>query len=129
MAFKMTNNEIQLNSKERKELVEILHCKCSIDEKKMWISTKHETKKAYTILRKFLINDGYIMLQSEVFMRVEDTRRNCIKHQSRLRSYLPKTGTVRMLILTEKQFSACVIAHEKPDYQEEKVGVKDFVLL
>lgn len=39
LAFKMANNEILLSSKERKELVEILHCKCSIDEKKMWIST------------------------------------------------------------------------------------------
>lgn len=39
MAYRMSNNELILNSKERKELVEILHCNCSIDEKTMWIST------------------------------------------------------------------------------------------
>ena len=75
------------------------------------------------------MDDGFIMLQSEVFMRIEDSRKSCIKHQSRLKYYLPKTGTVRLLILTEKQFSECMIVQEKPDYQEEKVGARDFVLL
>lgn len=92
-------------------------------------TNKRGTKKAYTDLRKFLVDDGFIMLQSEVFMRIEDSRKSCIKHQSRLKYYLPKTGTVRLLILTEKQFSECVIVQEKPDYQEEKVGARDFVLL
>ncbi len=92
-------------------------------------TNRHGTKKAYTDLRKFLVNDGYIMMQPEVFMRAEDSRKSCIKHYNRLKCYLPKTGTVRMLILTEKQFAGCIIAQEKLDYQEEKVGAKDLVML
>ena len=75
-------------------------------------SNKYGTKSAYTELRKFLIKDGYLLLQPEVFMRVENTKKNCIKHQNRIKEFLPKTGTVRMLILTENQFSS-VLYHVK----------------
>lgn len=34
---------------------------------------RYGTKGAYTNLRKFLETDGYIRLQNEVFMRIEDT--------------------------------------------------------
>ena len=61
-------------------------------------SSKYGTKSAYTELRKFLIKYGYLLLQPEVFMRVENTKKNCIKHQNRIKEFLPKTGTVRMLI-------------------------------
>ena len=36
-------------------------------------TNRYGTKAAYTELRKFLIKDGYIKLQSEVFMRIENT--------------------------------------------------------
>lgn len=53
-------------------------------------SNKYGTKSAYTELRKFLIKDGYLLLQPEVFMRVENTKKNCIKHQNRIKEFLPK---------------------------------------
>jgi len=90
---------------------------------------RYGTKGAYTNLRKFLETDGYIRLQNEVFMRVEDTRKSCIKHQNRIKSYLPSTGEVRMLILTENQFKDCVLCQEFPDLQEKLVGAKDLVTL
>lgn len=92
-------------------------------------TNRHGTKGAYTELRKFLIMDGYLKLQNEVFMRIEDTKKSCIKHQNRIISYLPQTGEVRMLILTEKQFEDCVLCQEKTDLQEKLVGAKDIVTL
>jgi len=92
-------------------------------------TNRYGTKGGYTELRKFLLSDGYLKLQPEVFMRVEDTKKSCIKHQNRIKSYLPPTGEVRMLILTEKQFSGCVLCQEKPDIQEKLVGAKDLVTL
>ena len=62
-------------------------------------------------------------------MRVEDTKKSCIKHQNRIKSYLPSTGEVRMLILTEKQFENCLLCQEKPDLQEKLVSTKDIVTL
>ncbi len=38
-------------------------------------TNKYGTKGAYTELRKFLMTDGYLKLQNEVFMRVEDTKK------------------------------------------------------
>lgn len=38
-------------------------------------TNRYGTKGAYTELRKFLLFDGYIKLQNEVFMRVEDTKK------------------------------------------------------
>ena len=84
---------------------------------------------AYTELRKFLVNDGYLKLQPDVFMRVEDTKKSCMKHQNRIKMYLPPTGEVRMLILTEHQFADCILCQEKPDLQEKLVGAKDLVTL
>ena len=91
-------------------------------------SIKQITKSAYTELRKFLIKDGSLLLHPEVFMRVENTKKNCIKHQNRIKEFLPKTGTVRMVILTENQFSS-VLFQEEVDLQEYHVGAKDLVTL
>ena len=38
-------------------------------------TNRYGTKTAYTELRKFLLSDGYIKLQPDVFMRVEDTKK------------------------------------------------------
>lgn len=46
-------------------------------------------------------------------MRVEDTKKSWQKHQNRVKSYLPPTGEVRMLVLTERQFEGCVLCQEK----------------
>ena len=62
-------------------------------------------------------------------MRVEDTKKSCQKHQNRVKSYLPPTGEVSMLVLTERQFEGCVLCQEKPDLQENLVGAKDLVTL
>ena len=84
---------------------------------------------AYSELRKFLLNDGYLKLQPDVFMRAEDSKKSCVKQRNRIQSYLPPAGEVRMLILTEKQFENCLLCQEKPDLQEKLVGAKDIVTL
>ncbi len=57
---------------------------------------RHGTKIAYSELREFLVNDGYLKLQQDVFMRVEDSKKSCVKHQNRIKSFLPPTGEVRI---------------------------------
>ncbi len=84
---------------------------------------------AYTELWRFLINDGYLKTQLEVFMQVEDTKKSWIKHQNKIKKYLPSIGKVRMLILTEKQFENCLLCQEKLDLKEKLVGAKDIVKL
>ena len=51
-------------------------------------TNRYGTKTAYTELRKFLLSDGYFKIQPDVFMRVEDTKKSCQKHENRIKSYL-----------------------------------------
>ena len=56
-------------------------------------------------------------------------KKNCIKHQNRIKEFLPKTGCIRMFILTENQFSSCALSQEEVDLQEYHIGAKDLVTL
>ena len=61
------------------------------------------------------------------FYAHKNTKKNCIKHQNRIKELLPKTGCIRMFILTENQFSSCVLSQEEVDLQEYHIGAKDLV--
>jgi len=73
----------------------------------------------YTQFRKFLINDGYSMLQYSVYGRVTRNRDDAKKHTIRLKRNLPPKGQVRVLLVTENQYNSMEIlvgeetAHEK----------------
>ena len=80
---------------------------------------KWGTKTAYTYLRKFLIKDGYLRIAPEVFMRITTNRKAAQKHFDRLNDYAPKTGEVRILRLTEKQYANITFLAGGPNKQEK----------
>ncbi len=92
-------------------------------------TNKWGTKTEYTNLRKFLIKDGYLRIAPEVFMRIVANRKNSEKHFRRIEEYAPKTGTVRMLRLTEKQYANIYMVSEKEDMQEIIVGKNCQIML
>ena len=63
------------------------------------------------------------------FYTHKNTKKNYIKHQNRIKEFLPKTECIRMFILTENQFSSCALSQEEVDLQEYHVGAKDLVTL
>ena len=90
---------------------------------------KWGTKTEYTKLRRFLYRDGYIRIAPEVYMRIVTDRKATEKHYRRITEYAPKTGTVRLLRLTEKQFSNIYMLTGKMDYQEKTVGSNCHIML
>lgn len=90
---------------------------------------KWGTKTEYTRLRKFLHKDGYIRIAPEVFMRVVQNRKASEKHYRRIEEYAPKTGVVRLLRLTEKQYNNIYMVTGSFDYQEKTVGVNAHIML
>ncbi len=82
---------------------------------------KWGTKTEYTKLRKFLLKDGYIRIASEVFMRVVQNKKASEKHYRRIDEIKPKTGVVRLIRLTEKQYNNIYMVTGEPDYQEKVV--------
>ncbi len=92
-------------------------------------SNKWGTKTEYTNLRKFLIRDGYIRIAPEVFMRIVPNRKGTEKHYRRISEYAPKTGTVRIIRLTEKQYANIQMLSGETDYQEKTVGRNCHIML
>lgn len=62
-------------------------------------------RREYTKFRKFLLNEGFIMMQKSIYSKIaiNNTSSNFMKE--RIRKNKPKDGIVQLLIITEKQFS------------------------
>lgn len=90
---------------------------------------KWGTKTEYTKLRKFLHKDGYLRIAPEVYMRIVQNRKASEKHYRRIGEYAPKTGTVRLLRLTEKQYNNIYLVTGEADYQEKVVGANSYVIM
>lgn len=67
------------------------------------VKTKAE-RKAYTRFHRFLVKDGYDMVQLSVYARVCNGQDAVEKHVARLRLNTPPAGSVRYMQVTEKQF-------------------------
>lgn len=90
---------------------------------------KWGTKTEYTKLRKFLQKDGYIRIAPEVFMRVVQNRKASEKHYRRIEEVAPKTGVVRLLRVTEKQYNNIYMVTGDVDYQEKTVGTHCHIMI
>jgi len=90
---------------------------------------KWGTKTEYVKLRKFLNRDGYIRIAPEVFMRIVQNRKASEKHYRRIEKYAPKTGNVRIIRLTEKQYNNIYMLTGEMDYQEKVVGKNSHIMI
>lgn len=82
---------------------------------------KKEDRKEYQNFRKFLLNDGYIMVQYSVYTRICNGPDAVSKHLNRLENNLPLKGSVRYLKITEKQYSEMKFLVGIPKTQEKTV--------
>lgn len=90
--------------------------------------TTKSARKAYTLFRRFLVNDGYDMIQFSVYGRLLNGNDALEKHYKRLVDNLPADGSVRCLTLTEKQFASMKLLVGMPLFQEKAVK-RDQLLL
>ena len=68
-----------------------------------------KTKSEQSVARKFrsfLLKDGYHMIQYSLYARVCNGLYSVEKHEQRLRANLPENGSVRLLVITEKQYES-----------------------
>jgi CRISPR-associated protein Cas2 len=89
--------------------------------------TKGE-RRAYTVFRRFLLNDGYDMIQFSIYGRIVNGRDAEEKHMKRLVSNLPPEGSVRVLTVTEKQYASMKLLVGMPLFQEKQVNANQLVL-
>lgn len=87
------------------------------------------TKSEYTNFRNFLIKDGYKMYIPEVYMRICTNRKSAEKHFRRIGEFLPKTGAITALKLTEKQFENIIPLVGEMDKSEKIVGKNVHIMI
>ena len=64
-----------------------------------------EQRKIATKFRKYLLDEGYVMMQFSVYYRICNGKDMVNKYLWRLEDKVPEKGSVRLITLTEKQFS------------------------
>ena len=77
----------------------------------MWVmvffdlpTNTNKEKRAYTIFRKDLMKDGFTMFQFSIYVRHCASRENADVHVNRVKSFMPNSGNVCIMVITDKQF-------------------------
>lgn len=65
-------------------------------------------KRAYRTFRKFLLKNGFEMLQYSVYIRTCPNRSFANKFYNRIKQSAPRKGDIKILTITEKQFEDMV---------------------
>lgn len=76
-------------------------------------------RKIATSFRKFLLDDGYTMMQFSVYSRICKNNDDLQKHINRLKLHSPKNGNIRMLQITEKQYSNIIMFAGSKEVEED----------
>lgn len=82
-------------------------------------------RKDYRVFRKFLLKDGYLMLQESVYAKLVVNDGAAGNAVQRLRKHRPPEGLVQVLKVTESQFSTMEyitgnrVAYDEVDTMEE----------
>lgn len=62
-------------------------------------------RKSYLMFRKFLINDGFIMLQQSVYSKITLNSQQSNILIEKIRKNAPKKGIIQVMNITERQYS------------------------
>lgn len=91
--------------------------------------TEKSAQKAATKFRKFLLDDGYLMVQYSVYSRVCNGYDAVKTHENRLKKHLPPNGSVRLLTITEKQYESMQILLGEYIQSDNPVAYEQLTLL
>ena len=89
---------------------------------------KKSERKIYAKFRRFLLNDGYDMIQYSVYSRMCNGTDMTEKHLKRLYQSLPTKGSIRCLTVTEKQYAEMKFLIGTPTVRERKVNANQLSL-
>ncbi len=81
-----------------------------------------------TRFRNYLLNDGFTMLQYSIYSRLCPDRDNAKAHLKRIKKHAPHEGSIRMLMLTENQFTNMEVICEEKTEQEKNIGEEQMLL-
>ncbi|WOV90942.1 MAG: CRISPR-associated endonuclease Cas2 [Candidatus Zeuxoniibacter abyssi] len=86
-------------------------------------------KRRYISFRKFLLKDGYDMLQYSIYSRLCNGMDAMGKHLLRLENNVPPKGAIRSLCLTDKQYARMILWVGKPTKIEKTLKNERLTLI
>lgn len=92
------------------------------------MTTKKEVR-IYNQFRKYLIKNGYLMMQFSVYCKLFPNRDAAINHVTILKRNVPTEGHIRIMVVTEKQYSRIEIIVGGISNQEMIVNADSFIKL
>lgn len=69
-------------------------------------TTTHKSLVEYQHFRKFLIKNGFIMLQESIYSKLVINRSSLMLIKKKVKDNLPTSGNIQLLEITEKQFAS-----------------------
>lgn len=70
-------------------------------------------KRAYLLFRKYLINEGFIMLQESVYSKLILNSEQSDLLYERVKRNAPSKGLIEFLVITEKEKSKIISSDER----------------
>ena len=64
-----------------------------------------QQRKEYRHFRKVLLNEGFVMIQYSVYVRVCINKQAARFMEKRISSSIPKNGLIQTMMVTEKQYN------------------------
>lgn len=62
-------------------------------------------KRNYILFRKFLINEGFLMIQESVYSKIILNSTQAKILEEKIKKNAPKKGIIQLMTITEKQYS------------------------
>ncbi len=90
--------------------------------------TKKE-RKIYSKFRKSLIKRGYLMIQFSVYTKIFGNYEAAVQEKNIIRRIVPKKGNIRVMTITEKQYSRIEIIVGGKSNQEKIITEEKFIII
>jgi len=88
-----------------------------------------EQKKLASNFRKFLLDDGFQMMQYSVYIRSCVSHARQETHVRRVRETIPPEGSVRILFITRAQWERSFVVNGKPAREMDPEDIPKQLLL
>lgn len=89
-------------------------------------TTTHKSLVEYGKFRKFLIKNGFIMLQESIYSKLVINRSSLELVKKKIKDNLPSGGDIQLLEITEKQFAS--IEYLRGKAQQKIINSEDRVV-
>lgn len=86
-------------------------------------------RKDYRLFRKYLIKEGYLMLQESVYAKLVTNDASAGSAIARLRKHRPPAGLVQVLKVTERQYETMVYITGNRQAYDEVDTLEEFLVL